>query len=142
MRCGCFCCAVGTPPKTKNPNPSLSRKGLDLPCLVRVVIQNFLKTIVVQFIFETIGWQFACITSRWAAVPMGSCIEKTAAFYSDHFGTWSAAHPCFCASVCRRIHCKRGRPDVIYTTEKAWQCSKQNTVSLFQERLSYFIRYS
>ena len=68
MRCGCFCCAVGTPPKTKNPNPSLSRKGLDLPCLVRVVIQNFLKTIVVQFIFETIGWQFACITSRWAAV--------------------------------------------------------------------------
>ena len=34
---------------------------------------------------------------------MGSCIEKTAAFYSDHFGTWSAAHPCFCASVCRRI---------------------------------------
>ncbi|MDY2682009.1 MAG: hypothetical protein SOV54_04650 [Faecalibacterium prausnitzii] len=32
------------------------------------MIQNFLKTIVVQFIFETIGWQFACITSRWAAV--------------------------------------------------------------------------
>ena len=26
------------------------------------------ETIVVQFIFETIGWQFACITSRWAAV--------------------------------------------------------------------------
>ena len=34
---------------------------------------------------------------------MGSCIEKTAAFYSDYFGTWSAAYPCFCASVCRRI---------------------------------------
>ena len=31
----------------KNPNPSLSRKGLGLPCLVRVVMQNFLKTIVV-----------------------------------------------------------------------------------------------
>ena len=36
-------------------------------------------------------------------ILMGSRIEKTAAFYSDHFGTWSAAHPCFCASVCRRI---------------------------------------
>ena len=40
----------GTPPKTKDPNHSLSRNGSDLPCLVRVVIQNFLKTIVVQFV--------------------------------------------------------------------------------------------
>ena len=33
----------------------LSRKGSDFHCLVRVVIQHFLKTIVVQFVFEVIG---------------------------------------------------------------------------------------
>ena len=33
----------------------LSRKGSDFHCLVRVVIQHFLKTIVVQFVFEAIG---------------------------------------------------------------------------------------
>ncbi|PDX62446.1 hypothetical protein CGS49_00050 [Faecalibacterium langellae] len=33
----------------------LSRKGSDFHGLVRVVIQNFLKTIVVQFVFEVIG---------------------------------------------------------------------------------------
>ena len=33
----------------------LSRKGSDFYCLVRVVIQHFLKTIVVQFVFEVIG---------------------------------------------------------------------------------------
>ena len=33
----------------------LSRKGSDFHCLVRVVIQNFSKTIVVQFVFEVIG---------------------------------------------------------------------------------------
>ena len=32
----------------------LSRKGSDFHCLVRVVIQHFLKTIVVQFVFEAI----------------------------------------------------------------------------------------
>jgi len=41
--------------QTKDPNPSLSRNGSDLSCLVRVVIQHFLKTIVVQFVFEVIG---------------------------------------------------------------------------------------
>ena len=33
----------------------LSRKGSDFHGLVRVVIQHFLKTIVVQFVFEAIG---------------------------------------------------------------------------------------
>ena len=33
----------------------LSRKGSDFHCLVRVVIQHFLKTIVVQFVLEAIG---------------------------------------------------------------------------------------
>ena len=33
----------------------LSRKGSDFHCLVRVVIQHFLKTIVVQFVFEVVG---------------------------------------------------------------------------------------
>ena len=33
----------------------LSRKGSDFHGLVRVVIQHFLKTIVVQFVFEVIG---------------------------------------------------------------------------------------
>ena len=45
----------GARPKTKDPNPSLSRNGSDLSCLVRVVIQNFSKTIVVQFVFKVIG---------------------------------------------------------------------------------------
>ena len=33
----------------------LSRKGSDFHCLVRVVIQNFSKTIVVQFVFWVVG---------------------------------------------------------------------------------------
>ena len=33
----------------------LSRKCSDFHCLVRVVIQNFSKTIVVQFVFKVIG---------------------------------------------------------------------------------------
>ena len=33
----------------------LLEKSSDFHCLVRVVIQHFLKTIVVQFVFEVIG---------------------------------------------------------------------------------------
>ena len=36
--------------------------------VVRVVIQHSLKTIVVQFVFEVIEQQLACIAPRWAAV--------------------------------------------------------------------------
>ncbi|WP_206671222.1 hypothetical protein, partial [Faecalibacterium prausnitzii] len=42
-------------PKQKIRTLLLSRKGSDFHGLVRVVIQHFLKTIVVQFVFEVIG---------------------------------------------------------------------------------------
>ena len=43
------------PKNTKNPNPSPIGKSSDFVVVVRVVIRHFLKTIVVQFVFEVIG---------------------------------------------------------------------------------------
>ena len=39
----------------ENPNPSPVENGFGSLLMVRVVIQHFLKTIVVQFVFEVIG---------------------------------------------------------------------------------------
>ena len=54
-----FCCCANAafcfPKKQKIRTLLLLRKGSDFHYLVRVVIQHFLKTIVVQFVFEVIG---------------------------------------------------------------------------------------
>ena len=55
---GFCCCATAAfcfPKKQKIRTLLLLRKGSDFHYLVRVVIQNFSKTIVVQFVFEVIG---------------------------------------------------------------------------------------
>ena len=55
---GFHCCATAAfcfPKKQKIRTLLLLRKGSDFHYLVRVVIQYFLKTIVVQFVFEVIG---------------------------------------------------------------------------------------
>ena len=54
----------GTPPKTKNPNPSLSRKGLDLPCLVRVVIQKKSSSVKITLLLKVDLEGFEPLTSR------------------------------------------------------------------------------
>ena len=55
---GFHCCATAAfcfPKKQKIRTLLLLRKGSDFHYLVRVVIQHFLKTIVVQFDFEVVG---------------------------------------------------------------------------------------
>ena len=55
---GFHCCATAAfcfPKKQKIRTLLLLRKGSDFHYLVRVVIQNFSKTIVVQFVFKVIG---------------------------------------------------------------------------------------
>ena len=52
------------PPKTKNPNPSLSRKGLDLPCLVRVVIQKKSSSVKITLLLKVDLEGFEPLTSR------------------------------------------------------------------------------